>query len=311
LEKYFLDLEKGLAKGSLILFVLCIIVLAASNAPVAQAQSQYISINPLLGPVGSSVVVSGGGFSSHSQIVIKFGSTEVARTWVSYGWFGGIYSSFNVPSMPSGTYTVTASNEEGNYASTKFTITSGSAPQTPSPSSPSSPSPSQKPNKTTTPQSTGSYPYLKPTQSPIAAHAGFWSPLTIALVVVACAMAFIIPVTFIYRRRGNKEISFDEELPINSPKLPIQSKKPTEGTPYGQPERYSHQFSMRPTEAIRYSQPGSYAPQPSSRSTVPTKNAKPINTRVQQSYSTKICRHCKRTVREDLNVCPYCNKRLK
>jgi hypothetical protein len=311
LEKCFLDLERGLAKGTLILLILSIIALAAVNAPGAQAQSQYISINPLLGPVGSSVVVSGGGFSSHSQIVIKFGSTEVARTWVSYGWFGGIYSSFAVPSMPSGTYTVTASNEEGNYASTKFTITSGSALQTLPPSSPSPPSSSQTPTKTNTPQSTGSYPYIQPTQSPITARGGFWSPLTLALVLVAGAIAFIIPVTFIYRRRGNKEISFEEEQAIKSPKLPTPPNKLTTGTAYGQSDRYSHQFSMRPTESIRYNQPGSYAPQSLSRSPVPTKYTKPANTRVQQTYSTKICRHCKQKVREDLNVCPYCMKRLK
>jgi len=49
---------------------------------------------------------------------------------------------------------------------------------------------------------------------------------------------------------------------------------------------------------------------PSNKPNTPTKNNQPTNKSQQQPF-TKICQHCKQAVRDDLNVCPYCFKRLR
>ncbi len=136
------------------------------------------------------------------------------------------------------------------------------------------------------------------------------SPNYIIALVATAAIVFI-PITFMYSRRGKKERTLlEEEHPIYNPKLPTSSKKPTAAAPYRQPEKYSRQYSTRPTETIRYNPPKSSSQQLPKTPTVITKYNQPASYS-QQSYATKICRHCKQTVREDLNVCPHCLKRLK
>jgi hypothetical protein len=132
-----------------------------------------------------------------------------------------------------------------------------------------------------------------------------------AIVATDAAIIFIFPITFEYRRRGKQETTLlENEHPIYNPKPPFPSKKSISAAPYGQPEKYGHQFPMRPTENIRYVQPRTYSQQMPKTPTVVSKYDQPARY-FQQSYSTKNCRHCKQTVREDLNVCPHCFKTLK
>ena len=63
----------------------------------------------------------------------------------------------------------------------------------------------------------------------------------------------------------------------------------------------------------RYQETGHYEPQFTITSKKPnllSKINQPITGRQQPPYM-KICRHCKQAVRDDLNVCPYCFKRLR
>lgn len=136
------------------------------------------------------------------------------------------------------------------------------------------------------------------------------SPTYIIALVATVAIVSIIPMTLVYTRWGKQETTLlEEEHPIYNPKLP-PPKKSTTAAPYRQPEKYSRQFSIKPTGTIRYNPPRSYSQQLPKMPTVVTKYNQPTSYS-QQSYATKICRHCKQTVREDLNVCPQCLKRLK
>ena len=118
---------------------------------------------------------------------------------------------------------------------------------------------------------------------PVAPIASFWSPPVIAGVVVAAALAVIVPVTFVYRSR-NKQDALPGERP-----LPYRSEftdsvnKPTVTARYNQPSVYGQR--ARP-----FSQPSSYA---------------------QQTPFTKMCPRCRQNVKDDYNICPYCNKKLK
>ena len=63
----------------------------------------------------------------------------------------------------------------------------------------------------------------------------------------------------------------------------------------------------------QYEETSHYEPQftvPSKKPNSPSKINQPTNNSQQPPF-TKICRHCKQAVRDDLNVCPYCFKRLR
>lgn len=136
-----------------------------------------------------------------------------------------------------------------------------------------------------TPQT--STPTYQPTQSPVIQSAGFWSPLVIAAIVAVAAFVVIIPTTLVLRSRGKQEKLLEKEpLPYQS-EPHIQPNQPT--SRYNQPPTYSQNLS-KPIVTNRYSQPSST---------------------VQQSTVGKTCPHCKRVVKADYNICPYCYKRIR
>jgi hypothetical protein len=276
LAKCLMGLEEGLAKVTLTLFVLSILTSAATT-PVANASAAAILLSPNKGQAGVSVGVNGVGFKSSSLVFIKFDATGVATTFSSSRWgaYGDISATFIVPSVSPGTYNVTATDAKGDYAITTFTVTT----ELPTPTPTITP---------TFPEATAPYPTYRPTQSPVAGSAGFWSPLVIA-VIVAATLAVIVPVTFVYRSRGKQETLLDKEpLPYRS-ELPTPTNKPTVTSRYNQPSIYGQQLT-KPVQTNRSSQPSPYGQQP------------PF---------TKICPRCKRIVKEDYNLCPYCDKKLK
>jgi hypothetical protein len=172
------------------------------------------------------------------------------------------------------------------------------------------PSPSPKPSASPAPSPTEipwNFPSYKPTKSPTV-ESGFWSPLTIGIVIVAL-VAFAVPATFLFIRRGKGKMLLDEERPINTIELPAMSNRSAVASRYQ--SSYQTQQSARPTETTRYGQSASYSyrQQPSSPS-VTTRSNQPSSYSRPPPY-TKICPHCKRTVRNDQNVCPYCDKRLR
>lgn len=71
--------------------------------------------------------------------------------------------------------------------------------------------------------------------------------------------------------------------------------------------RRGRQKTLQPEEVPRYEPHPSV---PSRKPYTPSKINQPATSTQPPPY-TKICKHCKRTVRDDLNVCPYCYKRLR
>jgi len=138
---------------------------------------------------------------------------------------------------------------------------------------------------------------------------GFWSPLVIGLVVIAL-VAFAVPAAFFYLKRGKGKMLLDEEQPINTQELPGASNRSAVSSRYNQ-SSYQSQQPPKSTGSTRFGQtPSSSYRSQSSSPTVTSRSTQ------QSSYSrpdpyTKICPHCKRSVRNDQNICPYCNKRLK
>ena len=172
------------------------------------------------------------------------------------------------------------------------------------------PSPSPKPPAAPSPSPTEipwNFPSYNPTKSPTV-EGGFWSPLTIGIVIVAL-VAFAVPATFLFMRRGKGKMLLDEERPINTLEFPATSNRSAVASRYQ--SSYQSQQPTRPTETTRYGQSPSYSyrQQPSSPS-VTTRSTQPSSYSRPPPY-TKICPHCKRDVRNDQNICPYCDKRLR
>jgi hypothetical protein len=177
------------------------------------------------------------------------------------------------------------------------------------------PSPTPKPSPVVSPSPTEipwNFPSYNPTQSPTV-KGGFWSPLTIGIVVVAL-VAFAVPAVFFYTRRGKQKILLDEERPFNSPEFPAASNRSTVSSRYSQSSyqsSYQSQQSSKPTETTRYGQQPSYSyRQQQSNPSVTTRSTQTSSYSRPPPY-TKICPHCKRGVRNDQNICPYCDKRLR
>ncbi len=80
-----------------------------------------ISLSPVRGQAGSSVTVSGTGFAVSSTVTVTFGSVgQVATT--SSNSTGSFSTSFIVPSVPSGTNVVTATDTGSNSATANFNV---------------------------------------------------------------------------------------------------------------------------------------------------------------------------------------------
>ncbi len=182
---------------------------------------------------------------------------------------------------------------------------------------PSTPTPTPSPAPTqATPASPSPSPTLfpwnfstnAPTLRPTAAG-GFWSPLTIGIVVVAL-VAFAVPATFFYLRRGKGKMLLDEEQPINRQELPGTTNRTAVSSRYTQ-SSYQTQQPPKSTGPTRYGQPTSYSYRPQYSSSPVTSRSTQTSSYNRPAPYTKICPHCKRSVRNDQNICPYCDKRLK
>jgi hypothetical protein len=189
------------------------------------------------------------------------------------------------------------------------------SPSTPTPTP--SPTPTQSASASPSPSPT-EFPWNfstnAPTKSPTVEGAGFWSLLTIGIVVVAL-VAFAVPATFFYLRRGKGKMLLDEEQPINTQELPAASNRPAESSRYSQSSyqsSYQSKMPAKPTEPSRYGQPPSYGyRQQQSSSSVAKSSSTESSSYSRPAPYTKICPNCKRSVRNDQNICPYCDKRLK
>ena len=179
----------------------------------------------------------------------------------------------------------------------------------PTPEPTSSPSPSPAPEATEAPWI---YPTNQPTKIPIVKSGGFWSPLTIGI-VAAALVAFSVSAALFYVRRGKRKMLFDEERRFNTQEPPATSNRSAVISRYNQSYQSSYQSQQpaRPTQTSRYRQPSSYSHSPQSSSSSVTTPSTQSSSYSQPAPYTKICSHCKRTVRDDQNICPYCDKRLK
>lgn len=322
MKKRLISSKQALAAATLILLIVCMLTFVTSKNVYAQDQDQQTSATITLTPSealpGTTVILSGEGFSTIQATQISFNGKNVGSDQAG-GWNGEIYLTFTVPNVSDGSYTVTANDGVGDSASAQFVVGQPLATATPVGQATPTPYTGIGGTPTYTPYYT-----LPPTQS---SGSGV-SLLLVALIAVIVAIAVIIPFTFFMMRgRPSKRDRLLERqpapytpqptAPYSQPTSPYNQPPPRSPTsasyssPYNRPtsqynssstsRSYSQSSSYRPSMYDRYSQRP--ATQPSSRYT-------PSSSTGQSSNYGKTCPHCHRTVRSDYNICPYCNKRL-
>jgi hypothetical protein len=301
--------KQALVALILILFALSILTSLTSKTVSAEAT---VTLYPTQGPVGKQVIVNGLGFGQYATVTISFNGKVVQQTQVT-GMYGGMVAGlFTVPAgTADGTYNVVVKDSDGNSVSAPFTV--GTSLTTPAPSSSSNspvPTSSSGSNNGLTPTYT---PFVYPTLQP--QNSGL-SPLIIGLIVVVVAVGVIVPVFFLFfRNRSPKRDLLRDREPSYRPEPYAQVERPAPPpSPYNQPtSRYSSptsRYSQPQTSYSRYSQSTAYS-RYSSRPTTVTDRYSAPSSNAQQPTSGKTCPHCKRTVKGDYSVCPYCYKKLR
>jgi len=98
---------------------------AASSGNATLTISLSMTLKPTSGPVGTSVAVTGAGFTPSSTITITFNGVKVTTipATVDTSTLGAFTATFVVPSSIAGNKTVTATDASSNTASATFTVT--------------------------------------------------------------------------------------------------------------------------------------------------------------------------------------------
>ncbi|MGA2385906.1 MAG: hypothetical protein ABSG33_05190 [Candidatus Bathyarchaeia archaeon] len=317
MPKHHTNHNQALIKLALALFLLTLLTYAASTTPNTKAQTTGdIYLSPASGPIGSTVTISGDGFTGSTTIT--FGGTTVATITTqpnpidNYPYLSGY---FTVPkSATSGTSaTVTATDAYGDSAQASFSVTSGSA-STPTPSSSTSATPTPYQQQSGSSGSTTSYTFA-PTVAPVQSS-GFWSPLAIGAVVAVIALIIIISLLFMRTSGGGKR---ERERMLEREPMPYRSApygQPTQPTsPYNPPaSQYGQSTSGYQSRYNRYSYASRYSQSPSnqsySRPPVTSRYSQPSYGAQQSAAAGKTCPHCHRAVKGDYKICPYCYKKI-
>ena len=312
MTKRRIGLKQALVTAILVLLAVCVLTSLTSEIVSAQAS---VTLYPTQGPVGKQVIVNGLGFGQYASVTISFNGKVVQQTQVT-GMYGGMVAGlFTVPAgTADGTYNVVVTDSDGNSATAPFIV--GASVATPAPSSPSnSPfptSPSGSNNGVTPTYTPFIYPTIQPQNSGL-------DPLIIGLIVVVVAVAVIVPMFFMFfrNRSPRRDLLLEREpLPYRSDPYapagqPTPPSSPYSRQPFSQPpSRYSTPTSRYSSPSTsRYTQNTAYS-RYSARPTATDRYSAPSSS-VQQSNSEKVCPNCKRTVKGDYSVCPYCYKRMR
>ena len=266
-----------------------------------------LSLHPSSGASGPYLYVtaSGFGFAVNSQVTISVFNQQLAKVQASSD-FGSIQKTFLMPNSAPGSYTITATDDQGNSAAAQFLVLGGSG-STPTPASPpptqSTSTPTSGPtnsNPTTTPF--WSFPTVKPSQTPNTKE-DFWSPTMIGVVIAVVAVAIVVPSAFFFMRRGGSKKGLSDEAP---PAYPSYGPSPSPASPQYNAPSYGQPVS-RTSAPSRY-QSSSYSQQ----------LTRPTMTRpgMTSSYgaaagATRVCPRCRHAVKDYYSICPYCRNKLK
>ncbi len=298
MKKCSINLKKRLTIASLATLLLLSILTLTIGAMMPMAKAQpTMTLNPNWGPPGTYVTVYGFGFALNGQVTISIFTTQLGTLEASSD-VGDIATQIQIPSnVAPGSYAVTASDNSGNSVSATFTVTQGTTrpPTTPTPSASAAPTISTSAGVLPT-ETPWTIPTVKPVQTATANGGTIFSPLVVAIIVVAI-VAILIPTTMFYRRRGSGETLAEDATPAYKPGVPSATSTPATFTG----------AATATTATLRY--PSSSYNQQLTRPTLTPRPSQP--SRYDGMAATRMCPGCKRPVKDYYSVCPYCHRKLK
>ena len=339
LNKSFAGLNRKPAKLITLLLFASIIAMVVVATPAAKATvlNPKFTLDPTSGAVGATVTITGTGFSPAEPTTFIV-NNQMFSTSITSDADGNVQGSCVVPDLPAGTYQVVAHDTSGMTYATAFVVTGGgSATAAPTATSSSSSSGNGNGNGNSNGNGNGNG-NGAPTYTPIGTSSNNpFSPLVIGIIAVI-VIAIAIPAVLLLRGQGDKRrMMYERERERERGGMqygPEQGQGPHGGGGYGQPQggyapqpssygpppsspsgsRYTPYSSRSSSYQSRYGQPSS--PASSYRlSSYSSRYSQPSTYRQQpSSYSrpaapSKTCAHCRRPVRVDQNICPYCNKK--
>jgi len=312
-------MEKRFSKVMLVVLFLTVLTLAISLAmPLVRAQS--LSVSPDTGKTGSSLTFSASisGFTPSDTVNFIFGSNLfLGSCTVASDGTGSI--NFNMPSTVNpGSYIITANGLQGESANTQFIVTG-----TPVSVIQTTPTPVVGPTVAPTAAPTAIPPTYVPPVS--TSSSGFWSPLVIGVIAVVIALVGVMAAVFVMRGGRQKPAPYRAESgleprpaapPTYGQQPPYSPQGMNQPPAYGQPSPYSSS-RYQPSGSSGYGSRSPYSSsryQPSGSSAYgsrPPYSSQGMNQPSAYSQRTILCPNCRRAVREDLSVCPFCGKRLR
>jgi len=314
--------------ATLTVIFLSIFALMVVTAPTAKAASITVTLQPSSGPPGTQVIVYVSNYQTgDTTFSLTFGSTTEQSIYGGYGETsasGPLY----VPTVATGKYVVTATDQNGVSGTATFTVTQ--APEVVVTAAPTGTSTGTLGTGTSSTTSSVPTNYPVTPYGGIPSKSGFWSPLAIGIVAFVLAVACFTTFVFVRRGRQGPELASVEEKSSYKPSPSFESAQPytsrpaaQETSPYGyrssaqQTSPYGYRSYTRQTPQYGYrsstqqnSPYGYRSSVPPTRSTVSPQLNQTTISRPQSTGRTKVCKHCKRDVGEDLKICPYCYKKL-
>src|SRR5271157_2723795 len=225
---------------TVILFVgiLALLVLAA---PIATAQGNpKITLSPTADPPGSTVTVTGTGFSPGQPVSIVIASSQLFGYCNATDSNGGFTLAVTVSSdWPSGASPVSATDGSGKNAGTTFTVMGGRASSaSPTPNTGSSSSGGSSSGGSGGSGSGNGFVTFPPITT--SSSGGFWSPTVIGI-IAAVLIAFAISGVLLYSRSGKQRMMLERERERDRERTPY-GPEPSQAPygPGGQPQGYGY-----------------------------------------------------------------------
>jgi hypothetical protein len=319
----------GPVKITMLLTVIFVVFYAASLVPYVKADAT-IAVDPLGGPPGTAVTLSGDGFPQNTFVDIYFGAS-IIKTVKTGPSSSDINAQFTIPETAAGQVTISARDSFGDNIQTVFTILPGSTDSASPSGSGSTDTPSGTDDtggsETDTPIDTGS------------STDSFLNTTNIAIIVIVL-IAIFIPLTLLYMRRGgNRRDMYDERRggdmgPYGGGQQGGYGPGPMQGGYGQQPPQYGGGGGYGGSP---YARPqGGYGPSPYARPAgyggpQGGYGGRPMGPGPQRygpapggygggyggrpmggmGGGMRSCPNCRAPVRDDQNICPNCNRRLR
>jgi hypothetical protein len=342
-----LSFKNKLTRLTITIFALGVLISAAAVIPLVSADANF-NLSYSSGNTGASISFNVSGFTPGGTLTLTFDPGAAVAYSQPLDDQGNKVASFYVPTLAAGSYTITASDDQGVTAPVQnFEVTVPAPPPPANPTAPpaSTPAPTPAPSSSDVPTDSPTDSQTDETETPTktpTSTSGF-DMTTLGIIGAVIAVIILVPVVMIIskKRGGRRGPSYGQEPEYPSGEAPFdpgapgqapmyQEPQPQYGpNPYAEPPPYNPPAYQPPPSRTpprygassygssqappRYGSPASAGYRPStygaSRAPSGSRYGAPSGYSGRSSMST--CPSCRRMVSGTAMTCPYCRARLR